>query len=43
MKVVPVGEEEEEFIPVDEDLAAKLIDLLESGAFESDDLDEDEE
>ena len=43
MRVVPVGEEEEEFIPVDEDLAAKLIDLLESGAFESDDLDEDEE
>lgn len=44
MKVEPVGEDEEEFIPVDEDLAAKLIDLIESGAFDSDDFeDEDEE
>lgn len=43
MKVEPVGEDEEEFIPVDEDLAAKLIDLLQNGAFDSDEDFEDEE
>lgn len=41
MKVVPVGEDEEEFIPVDEDLAAKLIEILENEDF--DDMDDEEE
>jgi hypothetical protein len=40
MKVVPVGEDEDEFIPVDEALAAKLIEILENEEF---DEDEDEE
>ena len=40
MKVVPVGEDEEEFIPVDEALAAKLIEILENEEFDDD---EDEE
>jgi len=41
MKVEPVGEDEEEFIPVDEDLAAKLIEILENEDF--DDMDDEEE
>jgi len=43
MKVVPVGEDEEEFIPVDEELGEKLIQLIEDGAFDDDDYDEDED
>lgn len=41
MKVVPVGEDEEEFIPVDEDLAARLIEILENEDYD-DDLDDEE-
>lgn len=41
MKIVPVGDDEEEFVPVDEKLGQKLIDLLNSGAF--DDIDDEEE
>ena len=41
MKIVPVGEDEEEFVPVDEKLGQKLIELLNSGAF--DDIDDEEE
>ena len=37
MKIVPVGEEEEEFEPIDDDLALKLVDMLNSGAFDVDD------
>ena len=42
MKVVPVGDDEEEFIPVEEELARKLVDLLESGAFDDDDAEDEE-
>ena len=35
MEVRPVGEDQEEFVPVDEDLAETLIEI-----FEADDLDE---
>lgn len=41
MKVEPVGEDEEEFIPVDEDLAAKLIEILENQDY--DDMDDEDE
>jgi len=30
MKVVPVGEDEEEFVPVDEELAQKIIDAIQA-------------
>ncbi len=47
MQVVPVGEDEEEFIPVDDELSAKLIELVESGLYdedeEFDEEDDDEE
>lgn len=43
MQVVPVGEEDEEFVEVDEELARTLIDLYTSGAFEDDDYEEDDE
>ncbi len=42
MKVVAVGEDEEEFLPVDDELADKLIALVQEGAFDDED-DEDEE
>lgn len=42
MQVVPVGEDEEEFIPVEDALAEKLIELVESGAYDADDALEDE-
>lgn len=43
MKIQPLGEDEEEFLPIDEQLAVKLIELYESGAFEGAFDDEDEE
>ena len=43
MKIQPIGEDEEEFLPIDEKLAEKLIELYQSGAFEGDFDDEDEE
>ena len=42
MQVVPVGEDEEEFIPVDDALADKLIELVENGLYEDDELEDDE-
>ena len=42
MKVVPVGEDEEEFVPVDEALAEKLIDIIENSEF-AEIYDDDEE
>lgn len=43
MQVVPVGDDEEEFVPVDEALGNKLIELLNNGAFDDDSEDEEEE
>ena len=44
MEVVPVGEDQEEFVPVDEELAETLIKIFESDDFdEIYDEDEDEE
>lgn len=40
MKIVPVGEDEEEFEPIDDDLALKLVDMLNNGAFDADDDEE---
>lgn len=34
MKIVPVGDDEEEFVPIDEALGKKLVEMLNSGAFE---------
>ena len=43
MEVRPVGEDQEEFVPVDEDLAEKLIKIFESNDFEDEVFDDDEE
>ena len=43
MKVVPVGDDMEEFVPVEEELAEKLIDIIENSDFDEEDVDFDEE
>lgn len=47
MKVEPVGDDEEQFVPVDEELQDKLIELVQSGAYDDDEYEfedaEDEE
>lgn len=40
MKVVPVGDDMEEFVPVEEELAAKLIDIIENSDFDEEDEDD---
>ena len=43
MEVVPVGDDMEEFVPVDEALAEKLIDIIENSDYDEDFDDEFEE
>lgn len=44
MEVVPVGDDMEEFVPVDEALAEKLIDIIENSDFDEEEYElEDEE
>ena len=43
MKVVPVGDDMEEFVPVDEALAKKLIDIIENSEYDMDEFDDEEE
>lgn len=42
MRVVPVGDDQEEFVPVEEDLLEKLIDFVQNDLYEDED-DEDED
>ncbi len=37
MKIVPVGEDEEEFVPIDDETALKLVEMLNNGDFDEDD------
>ena len=43
MEVVPVGEDQEEFVPVDDALAEKLIKIFESNDFDDDELEDEEQ
>lgn len=43
MEVVPVGEDMEEFVPVDEALAEKLIDIIENSDFDDEEFDMDDD
>ena len=43
MEVVPVGDDMEEFVPVDEALAEKLIDIIENSDYDEDFDDEFDE
>lgn len=46
MEVVPVGDDMEEFVPISEELAEKLIDIIENSEFDEiyeDDIEDDEE
>ena len=42
MEVVPVGDDEEEFVPVDEELAERLIEMVENQLYDEDEDDEEE-
>ena len=43
MEVVPVGEDQEEFVPVDDELAEKLLKVFETNDFDDDVYEDDEE
>lgn len=43
MRVEPVGDDEEEFVPVDEALLDKLIDFVQNELYADDDEDEEDE
>lgn len=43
MEVVPVGDDMEEFVPVDETLAEKLIDIIENSDYDEEFDDEEDE
>ncbi len=43
MEVVPVGDDQEEFVPVEDELADQLIRIFESDDFDDDEIFEDEE
>ncbi len=43
MEVRPVGEDQEEFVPVDDDLAEELLRIFESEDFDDDVFDDEEE
>lgn len=43
MQIVPVGEDEEEFVPVDDELADKLKELIESGLYDDSETLDDED
>ena len=43
MEVVPVGEDQEEFVPVDDELAEKLLKVFETNDFDDDVFEDDEE
>ena len=43
MEVVPVGDDQEEFVPIDEALAETLIKIFESNDFEDEVFEDDEE
>ena len=43
MEVVPVGEDQEEFVPVDDALAEKLIKIFETNDLDDEVLDDEEE
>ena len=42
LEVVAVGDDQEEFVPVAEELADKLIEIVQNGLFEDDEDDEEE-
>lgn len=42
MQVVDAGDDMEEFVPVDDALAEKLIELVQNGMFDDDELEDDE-
>jgi len=42
MEVVPVGDDMEEFVPVEEELAKKLIDIIENSDFDDEEFEDEE-
>jgi len=43
MRVDKVGEDEEEFVPIDDDLSDKLIEIIENGLYDEAEFDEEED
>lgn len=43
MEIVPVGDDQEEFVPVDDELAEKLLPIFEANDFDDEYEDEEEE
>ena len=43
MQIVPVGDDQEEFVPVDEDLAETLLAIFEARDFDDFEMDDEEE
>ena len=42
MEVKPVGDDQEEFLPIDDELAEKIMQVFESDAFDDEEEDEEE-
>lgn len=43
MEVVPVGDDMEEFVPIEEELAIKLIDIIQNSDFDDEEFEDDDE
>ena len=43
MRVDKVGEDEEEFVPIDDDLSDKLVEIIENGLYDEAEFDEEED
>ena len=43
MEVVPVGEDQEEFVPIDDDLAQTLLKIFETNDFDDDVLEDEDD
>lgn len=43
MRVDKVGEDEEEFVPIDDELSDKLVEIIENGLYDEAEFDEEDE
>lgn len=43
MRVEPVGDDEEEFVPIDDELSDKLVELINNGIFDDSEFDDEDD